>query len=36
VQYFRTHAGWAEPWAFLAVLDRMKQAAGPVLDGDEL
>jgi hypothetical protein len=35
-QYFRTRAGWADPHAFLAVLDRIKQAAGPVVEGDEL
>ena len=35
-QYFRTRAGRADPQAFLAVLDRIKQAAGPVVEGDEL
>jgi hypothetical protein len=35
-QYFRTRAGRADPQAFLAVLDRLKPAAGPVVEGDEL
>ena len=35
-QYFRTRAARADPQAFLAVLERMKQAAGPVVTGDEL
>jgi len=35
-QYFRTRAARAAPQAFLAVLERMKQAAGPVIQGDEL
>ena len=35
-QYFRTRAARADPQAFLAVLERMKQAAGPVVEGDEL
>jgi pantothenate kinase-related protein Tda10 len=35
-QYLRTRAGRADPQAFLAVLDRIKQAAGPVVEGDEL
>jgi hypothetical protein len=35
-QYFRTRAGRADPQAFLAVLDRIKQAAGLVVKGDEL
>ena len=36
VQYFRARAGRAGPQAFLAVLDRIKQAAGPLVAGDEL
>jgi putative PIN family toxin of toxin-antitoxin system len=35
-QYFRTRAARADPEAFLAVLERIKQAAGPVVVGDEL
>jgi len=35
-QYFHTRAARADPQAFLAVLERMKQAAGPVVEGDEL
>jgi hypothetical protein len=35
-QYFRTRADRADPQAFLAVLERIKRAAGPVLEGDEL
>ena len=35
-QYFHTRAARADPQAFLAVLERMKQAAGPVVAGDEL
>ena len=35
-QYFRTRAGRADPQAFLAVLEGIKQAAGPVVEGDEL
>ena len=35
-QYFRTRAARADPQAFLAVLERIKQAAGPVVEGDEL
>ena len=35
-QYFRTRAARADPQAFLAVLERIKQAAGPVIEGDEL
>jgi hypothetical protein len=35
-QYLRTRAGRADPQAFLAVLDRIKQEAGPVVEGDEL
>ena len=35
-QYFRTRAARADPQAFLAVLERMKQAAGPMIEGDEL
>ena len=36
VQSFRTRAARAAPQACLAVLQRMKQAAGPVIEGDEL
>jgi len=35
-QYFQVRAARANPEAFLAVLERMKQAAGPVVTGDEL
>jgi hypothetical protein len=35
-QYFHTRAVRADPQAFLAVLERIKQAAGPVVEGDEL
>jgi hypothetical protein len=35
-QYFQTRAARADPQAFLAVLERIKQAAGPVVAGDEL
>jgi hypothetical protein len=35
-QYFHTRADRADPQAFLAVLERLKQAAGPVVEGDEL
>jgi hypothetical protein len=35
-QYFRTRAARADPQAFLAVLERIKQSAGPVVNGDEL
>jgi hypothetical protein len=35
-QYVRTRAVRADPQAFLAVLERIKQAAGPVVEGDEL
>jgi hypothetical protein len=35
-QYFQTRAARANPEAFLAVLERIKQAAGPVVTGDEL
>jgi hypothetical protein len=35
-QYFRTRASRADPRVFLAVLDRMKQAAGPVVESDQL
>lgn len=35
-QYFRTRAARADPQAFLAVLERIKQAAGSVVKGDEL
>jgi hypothetical protein len=35
-QYFQTRAARADPQAFLAVLERIKRAAGPVVTGDEL
>jgi len=35
-QYVQTRAARADPQAFLAVLERIKQAAGPVVAGDEL
>jgi hypothetical protein len=35
-QYFRTRAARADPQAFLAVLERIKQAPGPVVEDDEL
>ena len=35
-QYFQTRAARADPQAFVAVLERIKQAAGPVVTGDEL
>jgi hypothetical protein len=35
-QYFQTRVAQANPEAFLAVLERIKQAAGPVVEGDEL
>ena len=35
-QYFRTRAARADPQAFLVVLERIKQVAGPVIEGDEL
>jgi hypothetical protein len=35
-QYVRTRAARAAPQAFLAVIERIKQAAGPVVEGDEL
>jgi hypothetical protein len=35
-QYFRTRAARADPQAFQAVLERIQQAAGPVVEGDEL
>ena len=35
-QYFRTRAARADPQACLAVLERMQQAARPVIEGDEL
>lgn len=35
-QYFRMRAARADPQAFLAVLERITQAAGPVVEGDEL
>jgi hypothetical protein len=35
-QYFRTRAARADPQAFLAGLERIKHAAGPVVEGDEL
>ena len=34
--YFQTRAARADPQAFLAVLERIKQTAGPVVAGDEL
>ena len=36
VQYFHTCVAWADPQAFLTVLERIKQVAGPVAEGDEL
>ena len=35
-QYFHTRAARADPQAFLAVLARITQAAGAVVEGDEL
>ncbi len=35
-QYFHTRAARADPQAFLAVLERITQAASPVVEGDEL
>jgi hypothetical protein len=35
-QYFQTRAARADFQAFLAVLERIKQTAGPVVEGDEL
>ena len=35
-QYFHTRTARADPEAFLAVLERMTQAAGAVVEGDEL
>ena len=35
-QYVHTRAARADPQAFLAVLARMTQAAGAVVEGDEL
>jgi hypothetical protein len=35
-QYFWTRAAQADRQAFLAVLERINQAAGPVVEGDEL
>ena len=35
-QYFHTRAARADPQVFLAVLARMQQGAGSVVDGDEL
>ena len=35
-QYFHTRAARADPQAFLAVLERITQAAGAVVEGDEL
>ena len=35
-QYVHTRAARADPQAFLAVLARMTQAAGSVVEGDEL
>jgi hypothetical protein len=32
-QYFRTRAARADPQACLAVLERIKQAAGPAIEG---
>jgi len=34
--YFHTRAARADPQASLAVLERIKHAAGPVVEGDEL
>jgi hypothetical protein len=35
-QYVQTRAARADPQTFLAVLERSKRAAGPVVAGDEL
>jgi hypothetical protein len=35
-QYFRTRAARADPQAFLAMLTRIAQMAGPVVERDEL
>lgn len=35
-QYFQTRAARADPQAFRAVLERIQQTAGPVVEGDEL
>ena len=35
-QYFQTRAARADFHAFLTVLERIKQTAGPVVEGDEL
>jgi hypothetical protein len=35
-QYVRTRAARADPQAFQVVLERIKQAAGPVVEGDAL
>lgn len=35
-QYFWTRAARADPQAFLAVVERITQVAGPVVAGDEL
>jgi hypothetical protein len=35
-QYVQTRAARADPQAFLAVLERIKRAAGPVVAGDKL
>ena len=35
-QYFHIRAARADPEAFLAVLERITQAAGSVVEGDEL
>ena len=35
-QYFHTRAARADPEACLAVLERIKQALGSVVEGDEL
>jgi hypothetical protein len=34
--YVQTRAARADPQAFLAVLERIKHAAGPVGEGDEV
>ena len=36
VQHFHTRVAWADPQVFLTVLERIKQVAGPVVEGDEL
>jgi hypothetical protein len=35
-QYFQTRSARVDPQAFLEMLERIKQAAGPVVAGDEL